>query len=187
MSGGKGTPERTPGSDVSPGSQPTPKKFDYFSLERRKTARASSAKTSPSGVAATEAQVTTCNDAKDKSKLKETENTGDASATTPGETGSSSGSSEPRSEPPSRKDSISSVTFRAPRNPSLPQGLKKPHGGSRIREASPPHRRRSSLGIVILGSESRYLLLLLTHLHLTDVPPSQFPHPDHQLLPIVSL
>ncbi|KAI5928434.1 hypothetical protein F4810DRAFT_705376 [Camillea tinctor] len=136
MSGGNGTPVKTPGSDVSPGSQPTPKKFDYFSLERRKTARTSSAKGSPGGVAATEARVT--NDAKDKSKLKETENTGDASATTPGETGSSSGSSEP----PSRKDSISSVTFRAPRNPSLPQGLKKPHGGSRIRDASPPHRSR---------------------------------------------
>ncbi|KAI1171371.1 hypothetical protein F4777DRAFT_57494 [Nemania sp. FL0916] len=65
-------------------------------------------------------------------RAKEVDNTGDASATTPGETASSSSSSVPAS----RKSSLCSVSFRPPMNPSLPQGLKKPHGGNRIREAS---------------------------------------------------
>ncbi|KAK7402603.1 hypothetical protein QQX98_011644 [Neonectria punicea] len=40
-----------------------------------------------------------------------------------------------------RKASISSVTFRKPRNPSLPQGNSKQTDGSRIRASSPPHQR----------------------------------------------
>jgi hypothetical protein len=45
------------------------------------------------------------------------------------------------SPPLSRTASIASVHFRQPRDPALPQGVKKPHGGHRIRDASPPHRR----------------------------------------------
>lgn len=40
-----------------------------------------------------------------------------------------------------RKASISSVTFRRPRNPSLPQGNPQHTTGSRIRASSPPHQR----------------------------------------------
>ncbi|KAH6661174.1 hypothetical protein BKA67DRAFT_77421 [Truncatella angustata] len=77
-----------------------------------------------------------------KSKDDDLENDSDASATTPGDTAPSPGST---SEPPSRKMSISSVTFRQPTNPSLPQGLKKkPLDATRRRAASPPHRRFQS-------------------------------------------
>ncbi|KAH7000190.1 hypothetical protein EDB80DRAFT_105515 [Ilyonectria destructans] len=41
-----------------------------------------------------------------------------------------------------RKASISSVTFRRPRNPSLPQGNPQHTTGSRIRASSPPHQSR---------------------------------------------
>jgi hypothetical protein len=40
-----------------------------------------------------------------------------------------------------RKSSTSSVTFRAPRNPSLPQGSQKQTDATRIRASSPPHDR----------------------------------------------
>ncbi|KAI5457793.1 hypothetical protein BGZ63DRAFT_427826 [Mariannaea sp. PMI_226] len=40
-----------------------------------------------------------------------------------------------------RKGSVSSVTFRRPRNPSLPQGDPHHMCGSRIRASSPPHER----------------------------------------------
>ncbi|KAI1757409.1 hypothetical protein F4782DRAFT_525222 [Xylaria castorea] len=126
----------SPESDVSPRSQPTVK-GDYFSLARKQVSVAVAAddeakRTTRVPGVQTKHPVTF--DVGNQGK--ETENTGDASATTPGETASSSGSSAPNS----RKGSLGNVTFRAPQNPSLPQGLKKPHGGSRIRHASPPHR-----------------------------------------------
>ncbi|KAL7627154.1 hypothetical protein AAE478_003930 [Parahypoxylon ruwenzoriense] len=137
MSGDIPTPVRSPESDVSPKSQPTPRKADYFALEKKgssssslNTPQSSSQSITPRFELAQRAVF----DLKGKGK-EIVENTGDASATTPGETASSTGSSGP----PSRKGSISSVTFAPPRNPSLPQGLKKPHAGSRIRAASPPH------------------------------------------------
>lgn len=40
-----------------------------------------------------------------------------------------------------RKSSVSSVTFRQPRTPGLPQGEHQIMGGSRIRASSPPHQR----------------------------------------------
>ena len=40
-----------------------------------------------------------------------------------------------------RKSSVSSVTFRKPQNPSLPQGDHQVTGGSRLRASSPPHER----------------------------------------------
>lgn len=134
MSNDTPTPVASPDSDVSPRSQPTPK-GDYFSLTKRQEP-----------VAIDHAKRVVCAPHVQTKHLvtfsvgnhgKEADNTGDASATTPGETASSSGSSAPNS----RKGSLGNVTFRAPKNPSLPQGLKKPHGGSRIRDASPPHRR----------------------------------------------
>ncbi|KAI1457157.1 hypothetical protein F4805DRAFT_202516 [Annulohypoxylon moriforme] len=143
MSGGLPSRLRSPGEGVSPKSQSTLKKTDYFNLEKKPTptspvsapdSQNSSGKSTPRAESARTAIVV---DAKGKAK-EIIESTGDASATTtPGETASSTGSSGP----PSRKGSISSVTFAPPRNPSLPQGLKKPHAGSRIRAASPPHRR----------------------------------------------
>ncbi|KAI1428543.1 hypothetical protein F5Y12DRAFT_711178 [Xylaria sp. FL1777] len=133
MSGDKSTPVVSPESDVSPKSQPTPK-GDYFSLARKQKPVAVNDTNRSTCVSHTETKhLVTFNVG---NHAKETENTGDASATTPGETASSSGSSAPNS----RKGSLGNVTFRAPHNPSLPQGLKKPHGGNRIREASPPHR-----------------------------------------------
>ncbi|KAI1203741.1 hypothetical protein F5X97DRAFT_317757 [Nemania serpens] len=129
----------SPESDVSPCSQSTVK-GDYFSLAKTQA---------PTAI--DDAQRNTCTSlvrARPPVALvignqgRETDNTGDASATTPGETASSSGSSALDS----RKGSLGNVTFQAPHNPSLPQGLKKPHGGSRIRDASPPHRRIKRLG-----------------------------------------
>ncbi|KAI2613297.1 hypothetical protein GGR54DRAFT_643093 [Hypoxylon sp. NC1633] len=140
MSGGLPTPVRSPGSDVSPKSQPFSKKSDYFTLEKKSSLTTGadspqgSAKSTPRAGPAERVGVVV--DVKGKGR-ETMENTGDASATTPGETASSTGSSGP----PSRKGSISSVTFAPLRNPKLPQGLKKPHAGSRIRAASPPHRR----------------------------------------------
>jgi hypothetical protein len=135
MSGDEPTQVASPESDVSPRSQPTPKKRDYFSLEKKHSIAATdhANRITRASFPGTKQLVTF--DVGQQGK--EIDNTGDASATTPGETASSSGSSAPNS----RKGSLGNVTFRAPHNPSLPQGLKKPHGGSRIREASPPHRR----------------------------------------------
>lgn len=138
MSGGLPAPVRSPEDDVSPKTLPTHKKTDYFALDKKgspvsSTSPQDSAKSTPRAGIAQQAEI----DVKGKGKEKETvENTGDASATTPGETASSTGSSGP----PSRKGSISSVSW-APHNPSLPQGRKKPHAAGRIRAASPPHRR----------------------------------------------
>ncbi|KAI3343655.1 hypothetical protein F4824DRAFT_493909 [Ustulina deusta] len=137
MSGDKSKPVVSPESDVSPKSQPK-SKGDYFSLARKQAPVAVGHinRTSCASHIETKHHITLAAG----KHAKETDNTGDASATTPGETTSSSGSSAPNS----RKGSLGSVTFRAPHNPSLPQGLKKPHGGSRIRDASPPHRRFES-------------------------------------------
>ncbi|OTB17712.1 hypothetical protein K445DRAFT_20182 [Daldinia sp. EC12] len=138
MSGGLPTPVRSPEGDVSPKSQASSKKTDYFSLNKRTSPLSGSSSTQNSAKSTPRASLVQRAVAEPKGKGKETaESTGDASATTPGETASSAGSSGP----PSRKASISSITFAPPRHPSLPQGLKKPHAGSRIRAASPPHRR----------------------------------------------
>ncbi|TGJ85629.1 hypothetical protein E0Z10_g3164 [Xylaria hypoxylon] len=138
MSGDKSKPVASPESDVSPKSQPTPK-GDYFSLAKKKqepvTVDVANRATHAPHIEAKHLVTFRVG-----THGREIDNTGDASATTPGETASSSGSSAPNS----RKGSLGNVTFRAPHNPSLPQGLKKPHGGSRIRDASPPHRRFES-------------------------------------------
>ncbi|KAI0851650.1 hypothetical protein F5Y00DRAFT_259138 [Daldinia vernicosa] len=136
MSGGLPTPVRSPESDVSPRSQPSSKKTDYFSLDKRTSplSRSSSARDSAKSTPRTSLVQPAATESKGKGK-ETAESTGDASATTPGETASSTGSSGP----PSRKASISSISFAPPRHPSLPQGLKKPHAGNRIRAASPPH------------------------------------------------
>ncbi|KAM4062159.1 universal stress protein family protein [Hirsutella rhossiliensis] len=58
----------------------------------------------------------------------------------------------PKSDPPAaaddgsegaagRKSSASSITFRPPKDPSLPQGHQRQTGGSRIRASSPPYQR----------------------------------------------
>ncbi|CAJ2505995.1 Uu.00g001250.m01.CDS01 [Anthostomella pinea] len=139
MSGDTPTPAvRSPASGVTP--KPIPEKSDYFAAEKKQPGLPPDAN-SGVGVGAPRADAerrVLIVDAKGKGK--EVENTGCAMATTPGEAASSSGSSEP----PSRKGSLGGVTFQALRNLSLPQGLKKPHGGTRIREASPPHRRFES-------------------------------------------
>ncbi|KAJ2991726.1 hypothetical protein NUW58_g2417 [Xylaria curta] len=138
MSDGTPKPVVSPESDVSPKSQPMAKR-DYFSLAKKQQPGAiDDAKHIITRASYIQTKHLVAFDVGDQGK--ETDNTGDCSATTPGETASSSGSSAPNS----RKGSLGNVTFRAPRNPSLPQGLKKPHGGSRIREASPPHRRFES-------------------------------------------
>lgn len=139
MSGGLPVPAGSSGEDVSPKSQPPPnKKTDYFTLEKKSSpipgadSPQDSAKSTPRASSAQQLRF----DLKGKEKEIVVDNTGDASATTPGETASSLGSSGPSS----RKGSISSISF-APRNPSLPQGQKKPYAAGRIRAASPPHRR----------------------------------------------
>jgi len=137
MSVDETNPIASPESDISPKSQTTPRKNDYFSLEKKEQPDAAGhadGNTCTPKVSGENKQNVTFEVG---SQARETDNTGDASATTPGETTSSSGSSAPNS----RKGSLGNVTFLAPNNPSLPRGQKKPHGGSRIRDASPPYRR----------------------------------------------
>ncbi|RYP31805.1 hypothetical protein DL767_005536 [Monosporascus sp. MG133] len=147
------TPVRSPDSGVSPKSQPTTKGVDYFAHRPKKpspgtTGDSSTARTYSSSprngsqeeATATQREETNENAPHVKGKRKEVEIPADASATTAGDSASSNNSSGPSS----RKASVSSITFLAPRNPSLPQGNKRPHGAGRIRGASPPHRRFES-------------------------------------------
>ncbi|RYO92241.1 hypothetical protein DL764_008153 [Monosporascus ibericus] len=147
------TPIRSPDSGVSPKSQPTAKGVDYFAHRPKKTSPgttddSSAARTdssSPRSPGQEEATATQQEDTNEnaplvKGKRKEVEIPADASATAAGDSASSNNSSGPSS----RKTSVSSITFLAPRNPSLPQGNKRPHGAGRIRGASPPHRRFES-------------------------------------------
>lgn len=131
MSGDTVTPVQSPESDISPRSQPTPQQ-SYFDKAKREgpSDDGSSEGSSKHDVSRKPSNMGL------EGERKEMDTMSDASATTPGDTAPSPSSTAP----PSRKTSISSVTFRKPRT-TLPQGLKKPHGGSRIREASPPHRR----------------------------------------------
>lgn len=144
------TPTYSPGSDVSPRGQPTPKGVDYFAQRPKRTSpqptsnpsdlrtEIAVARTRPgNGREAIEGEAPANSAADVKGKGKEVEIPANASATTAGDSNSSNTSSEP----PSRKASVSSISFLAPRNPSLPQGNKRPHGAGRIRGASPPHRR----------------------------------------------
>ncbi|KAI1862736.1 uncharacterized protein JN550_010073 [Neoarthrinium moseri] len=143
MSEGLETPLQSPESGVSPKSQPTPKQADYFPGDKQPETTTAPGDDSDDLPEHTEAgasiiEVAAGAQLDTKGKDKEMDNDSDASATTPGDTAPSPGSS---SEPPSRKMSISSVTFRQPSNPSLPQGLKKkPLDAARRRDASPPHQ-----------------------------------------------
>ncbi|RYP57556.1 hypothetical protein DL769_009407 [Monosporascus sp. CRB-8-3] len=147
------TPVRSPDSGVSPKSQSTVNDVDYFAHRPRKTSPgttgdSSTARTDSNSprsegqeeATATQPEETNENAPHVKGKRKEVEIPADASATTAGDSASSKDSSGPSS----RKASVSSITFLAPRNPSLPQGNKRPHGAGRIRGASPPHRRFES-------------------------------------------
>jgi hypothetical protein len=129
---------RTPESDISPKSQPVQKQKDYFT-HQKKDSGAVLPMRPDSGAQPVQGEASRRPELESHGKDKEADNDSDASATTPGETAPSPGSS---SEPPSRKMSISSVTFRQPANPALPQGIKKkPLDARRRRAASPPHRR----------------------------------------------
>ncbi|KAK9426202.1 hypothetical protein SUNI508_12473 [Seiridium unicorne] len=158
---------QTPDSSISPKTQqPTPKQNEYFPDEhKQETATSDNISELP---ARTEngAQIIEITPG-DKfpvlegdGKRDEPDNDSNASATTPCDTAPSPGSN---SEPPSRKMSISSVTFRQPSNPSLPQGLKKkPLDAIRRRAASPPHRsqalampHRGSTGPTTNGSDEK--------------------------------
>ncbi|RYP66458.1 hypothetical protein DL771_007787 [Monosporascus sp. 5C6A] len=147
------TPVRSPDSGVSPKSQPTVKGVDYFAHRPRKTnpgttGDSSTARTDSSSLrsegqeeaTATNPEETNENAPHVKGKRKEVEVPADVGVTTTGDSASSNNSSGPSS----RKASVSSITFLAPSNPSLPQGNKRPHGAGRIRGASPPHRRFES-------------------------------------------
>ncbi|KAK8091936.1 hypothetical protein PG997_002297 [Apiospora hydei] len=127
------TPVQSPASDASPRSQPTPRRGDYFDDAGRRAAQTSSPNNAqPSSSSRAEV--------KDDTSASSVSTPGNETVPSPGaETAPSPGSSGPG--PLSRKPSVSSVSFRQPNNPKLPQGQKKPHGSSRIRDASPPHRR----------------------------------------------
>ncbi|ORY69598.1 uncharacterized protein BCR38DRAFT_88722 [Pseudomassariella vexata] len=131
---------QSPASNVSPRSQPMPKQKNYFESKKdggsnNAVAGAPLERTAGGGVIYEVGHVDL------KGKGKDIDNTSDASATDPGDAAMSPGSRVPLS----RKASVSSVTFRKPQDPALPQGAKKPHGGRRIRDASPPHRSFSTI------------------------------------------
>ncbi|KAK6822821.1 universal stress protein family domain protein [Apiospora arundinis] len=125
------TPVQSPASDVSPRSQPTPKRKDYFD-NAGQTQKSSSPPSRHDSNSESRAEV------KDDTSASSISTPGNETVPSPGaETAPSPGSSGPLS----RKPSVSSVSFRPPKNPQLPQGTKKPHTGNRRRAASPPHRR----------------------------------------------
>jgi hypothetical protein len=74
----------------------------------------------------------------DSSKGKEKEIVTSPAPTDTSDGNQTSGVTSPDS---SRKASVSSLSFRQPRNPSLPQGSAKRTDSHRIRAASPPHQR----------------------------------------------
>ncbi|KAK8076601.1 universal stress protein family domain-containing protein [Apiospora phragmitis] len=130
------TPVQSPASDVSPRSQPTPRRGDYFDDDGRQASQTNS----PNNANKDNAGSSSRAEIKDDTSASSASTPGNETVPSPGaETAPSPGSSGPW--PLSRKPSVSSVSFRQPHNPKLPQGLKKPHGSIRIRDASPPHRR----------------------------------------------
>lgn len=145
MADDQATALKTPDSAVSPRDQTTPKQDSYF-LDTQGTDLATSndeveipARTEKGARIFDTQPGDKLPELETKAKADGPENDSDASATTPGDTAPSPGSA---SEPPSRKMSVSSVTFRQPSNPSLPQGTKKkPFDATRRRAASPAHRR----------------------------------------------
>ncbi|KAI4601352.1 hypothetical protein KJ359_012543 [Pestalotiopsis sp. 9143b] len=159
----------TPDSSVSPRSQATPKQEGYFPAgQKQATAAARDGAKLPSRTAhgARIVSVTAGDkfpDIVNRGRDDEPANDSDASATTPGDTAPSPGSN---SEPPSRKASISSVSFRQPSNPLLPQGMKKkPLDAVRRRAASPPHHRFQShvaFDNIPLGEPTDYNPIALT-------------------------
>ncbi|ETS83675.1 hypothetical protein PFICI_05551 [Pestalotiopsis fici W106-1] len=145
MAASKASLPGTPDSSVSPRSQASPKQEGYFPAGQKQAT--STGRDGPKLPLRTThgARIVPVTagekfpDLLDRAKDYEPANDSDASATTPGDTAPSPGSI---SEPPSRKASISSISFRQPSNPLLPQGVKKkPLDASRRRAASPPHRR----------------------------------------------
>ena len=110
---------RSPDSDVSPSSHP--KNPEYFSPGETETLKTTESKTTDSS--------------DNTSEQKPGISFGELQKPTDG-TDSKMSDSGVR-----RKSSVSSVTFRKPRNPSLPQGDHQVTGGSRLRASSPPHER----------------------------------------------
>ncbi|KAK7918110.1 universal stress protein family domain-containing protein [Apiospora marii] len=124
------TPVQSPASEVSPRSQPTPRRRDYFDDVGRQASQPST----PNNAHESNGESSSRAEVKDDTSASSISTPGNETVPQP-----RPGSSGPG--PLSRKPSVSSVSFRQPHNPKLPQGLKKPHGSSRIRDASPPHRR----------------------------------------------
>ncbi|KAI1826220.1 hypothetical protein F4861DRAFT_537328 [Xylaria intraflava] len=134
MSGGNLKQVISPECDVSPGRQPTSK--DNNTATQAAIVAGDEGRSTRTSEDGTKQHV----NFDVRKQAGETDKTSSASTATTGETSSTSGSSASNS----RKGSLANVTFRPPDNPSLPQGLKKPHGGSRIRDASPPYRKFES-------------------------------------------
>ncbi|KAK1826611.1 hypothetical protein QBC39DRAFT_16287 [Podospora conica] len=122
---------KSPDSDVSPGTKPTPKPSDYFD------AQAATAHNAASRGANQKLRV--------DPSLSGGTSTGPSTATSTSTIGlegltdsrrpSYNGSDAPLMI--SRKSSTASVVFRSPRNPSLPQGLPRKTDNKRLRESSP--------------------------------------------------
>lgn len=143
MADEQATASETPESAISPGNETTPKQEGYFPAAQDNPADGDGSRLPLRTQSGARIFQVKSGDKISKlelrSKVDGSENDSDASATTPGDTAPSPGSA---SEPPSRKMSVSSVTFRQPSNPSLPQGMKKkPLDATRRRAASPAHKR----------------------------------------------
>lgn len=116
----------SPGSDVSPGTQVSPIPCDYFSAKLgldgdRKRDGASP----PSAAASTDASTVTLASISEEHQESHVTNSRQ----------SSSDSRRPLMG--SRKSSSASVTFRQPRDPSLPQGNPRKTDQRRLRASSP--------------------------------------------------
>jgi nucleotide-binding universal stress UspA family protein len=125
---------RTPDSDISPGTeQPRAAKIDYFPPDNNAATEGSSAsKTSWDGSSERKSSISFAADLPKPSNTSSSNNTDEDEASL---------RRKSLGALTQRKSSVSSITFRALRNASLPQGSEKRIDGSRIRDSSPPHKR----------------------------------------------
>lgn len=145
MSGDKHLPVRSPEGAQPPRSKPAQQHHGYFDLGRKRRVLSNGhahahSRAAPDASPASDDTLANGTPASvespdHRSREKDGHNDHDESVASEILTVST-----PDSVPLTRETSMSSVTFRAPRI-TLPQGTKKPHGGRRIRDASPPHRR----------------------------------------------
>ncbi|KAK3322234.1 hypothetical protein B0H66DRAFT_601699 [Apodospora peruviana] len=147
---------KSPNSDVSPRTRLPSSSADYFSQRpsshKSPRAPASFAATKGDGLKALKPDILSPLDGA---------STGASTTSVSDDSRRPSQSGSDRPTTGSRKSSTASVTFRAPRNPSLPQGLPRKTDNRRLRESSPSPVSLSPSRMDAFPPMIRVLLLLL--------------------------